>query len=159
MHSHSAIARRTVDAWLAQLQPDDPAFALDAYGQCLFDRGGGDRCVVFLPDDDSPTLHFYADIRHLAQPLRPALCESLLALNLLGAETRGGMLAFDARERMLVLSYTWEPGDADVARFCTILENFLDTAAHIRNRVDALFLEHAGSRPPSSFRRQQGKTP
>jgi hypothetical protein len=131
--------RQVVSSWLAQLNPQDPGLLLDANGQCqLVSDMVANNCVVFVPTAESESFYLFQDICQLPERLDAAAYEGFLALNLLGVDTRGGTLGLEKETRNLVFSFSRGIADTDVRIFCTVLENFLDTADILRERLAQL---------------------
>jgi hypothetical protein len=144
MSNKNRDARQIVSTWLAQLNPHDPGLMLDQNGLCqLVSDSVTNHCVVFVPAADSEVFYLFQDVCQLPEAIDSAAYEGLLALNLLGIETRGGMLGFDKQTRNLVFS------------FCTVLENFLDTADPLRDRLTQLLRADVNKNRPKTATAQR----
>jgi hypothetical protein len=149
-------ARQVVNTWLAQLNPHDPGLILDQNGLCqLVADSVTNHCVVFVPAANSEVFYLFQDMCQLPEAVDSAAYEGLLALNLLGVETRGGMLGFDKPTRNLVFSFSREIAATDVNMFCTVLENFLDTADPLRNRLAQLLRADVNKNRPKTATAQR----
>ena len=77
------------------------------------------------------------DLWPLPEPMNSALLEEVLALalNLLGSETRGGILAIDRAARSIVYSYSFDLETTDSIAFQNGIDNFIDVAATLREQL------------------------
>jgi hypothetical protein len=158
MSNNRSDSRQVVGSWLSQLNPHDPGLLLDQNGLCqLVCDSVANHCIVFVPTTDSETFYLFQDVCHLPEAVGPASYEALLTLNLLGIETRGGMLGFDQQTRNLVFSFSREIATTDVKNFCTVLENFLDAADRLRERLTQLLRTDVNANRPKTATAQRFK--
>jgi hypothetical protein len=130
-------ARRTVNAWLFQINPNDPALVLDPHGQCQLARTPEELCTVFVPAESSESVVVYSHVWHLTHELSAAQYEALLALNLMGIKTFECTLGLDPHLRSLVLSYSLALAGCELEGFCTAVDNFFGAAAKVRYGIEA----------------------
>lgn len=147
-------ATGTVNAWLAGINPADAGMVLNRFGQCEL-VCGTQACIVFVPGDTVTEFHLLQDIVDLPSQCESRIFEDILALNLPGQVTRSGALAFDASTRKLVFTCTRDIAATDQRQFCALLDNFLDAALDVRERVVRI-QQHAA---PGARNRQPARHP
>lgn len=140
-------AYRTVNEWLSKINPQDQSLALDQYGQCQLVHPENGTCNIFIPSATSAHFVLYADLRHLPEKLDPEKYESLLALNIVGMKSGGGMVGLDTQMRSLVYFYSRDIGATDLNLFCTVLQNFFASAADVKKGLSRIFSSPADDTP------------
>lgn len=141
-------AHQIVNDWLERLNPSDRGLILDPHGQCQIAAGDGSLYTIFVPDRDSALFYLYAYVWEISGNLDAPIYEELLALNLLGMKTRGGILGLDKQLRSMVFSYSRDIAATDIGMFCTVLDNFSAAAAEIKKCLGAIFRPNTPNRGP-----------
>lgn len=140
-------ARSTIDAWLSQINPDDPSLLLDPEGQCQLIRSPSEMCTLFLPAHAREAVMLYSHLWQLSGEVSADQYEALLGLNMLGIKTLGCTLGLDARMRSLVLSYSLPLHGCDLDGFCNAINNFFSAISEVRREID-LALKAKARRAP-----------
>jgi hypothetical protein len=140
-------ARRTVDTWLSQINPDDPSLVLDPHGQCQLIRTPSEMCTLFVPADTSEAVMLYSHLWQLSGEVSTNQYEALLGLNMLGIKTLGCTLGLDTHVRSLVLSYSLPLKGCDLDGFCNAINNFFSATSEVRREID-LALKAKAPRAP-----------
>jgi len=148
-------ARSTIDAWLSQINPDDPSLLLDLEGQCQLIRSPSEMCTLFLPANTSEAVMLYSHLWQLSGEVSANQYEALLGLNTLGIKTLGCTLGLDAHVRSLVLSYSLPLKGCDLDGFCSAVDSFFSATGQVRKEIDAA-LKPKALRPPHALAGRAG---
>lgn len=111
-----------------------PLPAFDDEGLCVLahDDGFG---VTLLRTQGSDILLLSAQLIEVPQDGREALFAWLLRLNFLGLDTGGAALSLDEEERHVYLCHGAPLSRLDAPGLVTLIGNFIDAAASVRQRL------------------------
>lgn len=131
-------AHQTVNGWLGKINPADSGLVLDGHGQCRLVTQEGESCIISVPKASSTQFRLSLRVMPLPPQCGTHVHEELLKLNMPCQLTRGGSLSLDPLSRNIMLNYVREIAITDMKTFCAILENFLNAAEEIKQRIHAL---------------------
>jgi hypothetical protein len=95
---------------------------------------GGLDCLIEL-DEGRGLLHLGADLCRPEAPLKAAVLEQAMGLNLYTRATGGATLGFDADRQTVVLSLARDALGLDETAFLTVLMQFVETALELRQAL------------------------
>lgn len=107
-----------------------PPVALGEQATCTLEHPDGVSIHLELSADGA-MLHWYSRVCEVPAQNRVAFYERLLEMNLLGLQTRGGVLGLEPGERQVVLSCQQPAWTLDLTSLTNVTENFLVTALEL----------------------------
>lgn len=125
------------------MNPSDKALVLDQHGRCQLISADGNMATVLVKSAGSREFILYADLMQLPDETTSTIYENLLALNLPGSKTAGGMLGFASKSRSLVFSHSYEIDSIDAFLFHAEVENFFEAAEQTRKIVKTVFQKNS----------------
>lgn len=127
MNAHSLLAELGQQMNLPNLSFDNRGLS-----RLVFDR----KIVVDLEHDEAgKVLHIYSVLGQIPPTNREKLFEMLLSANLFGKETGGASAAIDSLTGDILICRSLALDKTDSVDFQKILENFLDAAEKLMDRV------------------------
>ncbi|MGI4848994.1 MAG: CesT family type III secretion system chaperone [Janthinobacterium lividum] len=142
----------TVNGWLARINPGDAGMHLNDVGLCELFADGNPGCLISVAKPDATEFHLLRDIRKLPATTSTLAFQDILQLNLPRQATRAGALAYDAGSGNLLFRYTREIAVTDFTLFCSVLENFMQAAQTLGERLDVILAPAARLRQHDSGR-------
>lgn len=88
--------------------------------------------------DVSDSIYIFFELGRIESHVLAQVCERMLAANLFGVETGGGVLAMHADSHELVFSYSFSAAEEDFVRFQQILENVIHYAEYWKGELDSM---------------------
>ena len=87
---------------------------------------------------ESDSIYIFYELGRIESHVLGRVCERLLAANLFGVETGGGVLAMHSESHEVVFSYSASAAEPDTVRFQRIVENTLRYAEYWKAELESM---------------------
>lgn len=112
------------------LEPDDTGYSsLEIDGSLVAN-------IQYVTASDS--IYIFYELGRIEEHVLAKACERLLAANLFGVETGGGVLAMHSDSHELVFSYSASAAEANTVRFQQLFENILRYAEYWKDELKTM---------------------